>query len=128
MSKSIPAILGIGVVACVLLSLLMKHLVEVDSERARSPYAPALEAKFKARLSGKVRIQEEPVDDGVRLDLFAVVRDDRRLAETADAMGEQLWFAALRAGARPKALVVRLQEEGDGDTHEFAVAAPVGGR
>jgi len=127
-SKSVPAILGIGVAACVLLSLMMKHLVEVESEHQRSEYAPALEAKFRARVAGRVRVIEEGEEGRKRWKLFAVVHDDRKLAQLADDMGQALWLAALRAGDRPDELVVRLQLEGDGATSEFAVAAPTPGR
>ena len=58
MSKSVWSILGIGAAGLILLSLMMQHLAESVVERARSPYAAAVETRLGSKRVGRVRIDK----------------------------------------------------------------------
>ena len=127
-NKSIPTILGIGAAACVLLSMMMKNLVERDAEQKRSPHASLLEARFGAQLVGKVRILDELDGAWIRKKVRAKVRAVRDMRKLANKIGLELWLAVMRAGQRPNEVVVELTDADSGEASSFAVAAPAAGR
>jgi hypothetical protein len=123
-SKSIPAILGLGTAACVVLSLMMKHVVQVEADRSRSPLEAPLAARFGTRLVGPVRVREQL--DGERRRLVVTARvmpglDKRRLAQE---IGREAWFSILRAGEPPAELVVELGDERSADLEAFPAPPP----
>ena len=123
-SKSIPAILGLGAAACVLLSLMMKELVEHESSHRRSPYAPAVESRLGPRLVGAVRIREVDVDGRAQLVVRATVLAGLDKQKLARAIGTEVWLGSQRAGAAPDDVLVRLDDDDGGAIEEFHVPAP----
>ena len=128
MSKSIPVILGLGVAACVLLSLMMKHLVQHQVERTRSPYAPAVETKLGSRLLQPVQIDEERDGDSLRLVVRARVMAGLNKKKLANIIGLEVWLGAQRAGDPPQSVGVILTDDDDGEPLEVEVKAPRGTR
>jgi hypothetical protein len=123
-TKSITAILGLGTAACVMLSLMMKHLVTVESDRSRSPLAAPLATRLGTRLVGPLRIRDEQVGERRRLVVAAQVTpglDKRRLAQE---IGREAWFLILRAGEPPDEIVVELGDERSADMEAFPAPAP----
>ena len=124
MSKSVLTLLGIGVVGVVLMSFVMRHLVEVASEKGRSPYAAAVESRLGLRRVGPVRLEEQVEGDHVRITVRAKVLaglEKKRLAESA---GKEVWLGALRKGARLDEVLVIVEDDDDGAPETFVVAAP----
>lgn len=122
-SKSMLTILVIGIVGAVMMSLMMKHLVEINTDQNRSPYAAAVESRLAAKRLGPVRITQELDGEGVHLTVCAKVLaglDKRALA--ADA-GLEVWLGALRAGTKLDAVTVVLDDD-DGEAIAFAIPAP----
>ena len=129
MSKSVWSILGIGAAGLILLSLMMQHLAESVVERARSPYAAAVETRLGSKRVGRVRIDK--VQDGGRAQftLRATVLPGFAVQKVAEAAGCELWLGAMRAGDRVDEVLVTLREEGqDGAGAAFVVPRPQGGR
>lgn len=132
MSKSILTILIIGIVGAILMSFVMKHLVELTTERERSPFAPAVEMRLGSKLIGSVRITKERAaktqssnqPSQVQLVVHGRVLaglDKRRLAEDA---GREVWFGSMRAGETPSAVRVVLDDDDGGKACEFDIAKP----
>ncbi|MCB9878733.1 MAG: hypothetical protein H6835_14145 [Planctomycetes bacterium] len=128
MSKSILVILGLGAAGCVLLSLMMKQLVGLEADRARSPYLPVLENKFGARLVGPLRIDEQRVGEGEgarrRLTVRGRVLGGLDKQRMADAMGFEVWLGAMRAGDAPDELRVVLGDDDGGELLDVDVPRP----
>lgn len=123
-SKSGLIILVIGLIGAILMSLGMKHLVEVQSDRDRSPYCATVESRLGAKLLGPVRIGTERDQEKVHLTVRARVLaglDKQRLANSA---GLEVWLGALRAGARLDAVSVVLDDDDGGEAEEFAILPP----
>jgi hypothetical protein len=116
-------ILVIGLMGAVLMSLVMKHLVEVKADRERSPYAAAVESRLGAKRLGPVRIEQEAVGDQVQLTVHARVLSGLDKQRIADAVGLEVWLGAMRAGNKLDVVLVALQDE-DQDTEPVAVAIP----
>jgi hypothetical protein len=107
-----------------MMSLMMKHLVEINADQNRSPYAAAVESRLAAKRLGPVRITEQLDGEDVHLTVCAKVLaglDKRALA--ADA-GLEVWLGALRAGAKLDAVTVVLDDDDGGEAVAFAIPAP----
>lgn len=117
-------ILAIGLIGMVLMSLVMKHLVEVTSERSRSPYASAVEARLGSRRVGKVIIEEESVRGEVHLTVRVRVLEGSNKQRLADALGREVWLGALRAGAKVGAVAVVLDDGVRDGQVEFSIPGP----
>lgn len=124
MSKSILSLVAIGIVGTVLLSLIMRHLVEVAAERERSPYAAAVENRLGTRRIGPIQIEEQAEGDHVRITVNATIMAGIPKKKLADAAGKEVWLGALRKGARLDEVVVVLGDEDGGKPASFVVAAP----
>jgi hypothetical protein len=123
-SKSGLTILVIGLIGAILMSLGMKHLVEVQSDRDRSPYCATVESRLGAKLLGPVRIGTERDQEKVHLTVRARVLaglDKQRIAKSA---GLEVWLGALRAGARLDAVSVVLADDDGGEAEEFEILPP----
>ncbi|MFO1030553.1 MAG: hypothetical protein U1F60_05715 [Planctomycetota bacterium] len=128
MSKSPMVIAGLGVAACALLSLMMKQAVSLSSERAKVPYAEALEARFGPRLAAPLRIRDEHTDEGARLVVLARFAPGVDAAKTALAIGEEVWMHAARAGTAARELVVVERDAANREVRRHPVARPTLGR
>lgn len=123
-SKSGLTILIIGFIGAILMSLGMKHLAEVKTDRDRSPYCATVESRLGAKRLGPVTIVEER--DGEKVHLTVHVRvlaglDKKRLADSA---GLEVWIGALRGGTRLDAVSVVLDDDDGGEAETFAIASP----
>ncbi|HEB52704.1 MAG TPA: hypothetical protein ENI87_05570 [bacterium] len=128
MSKSVPTILGFGAVGAILLSLMMKHLVEVKAEREDSPYAAMVESRLGSRLVGRVRIDRDVSTGGERLRVRAVVLSGLDLGRLARVAGREVWTGALRSGRPPSEVrVVLVADDGD-ESVEVLVPPPAAPR
>ncbi|MFK7740764.1 MAG: hypothetical protein AB8H80_10605 [Planctomycetota bacterium] len=132
MSKSVPTILVFGALATIALSLMMRHLADVKSERAGSPYAPAVENALGSKVIGSLRIEPSarakdhaPPDELV---VHARVSPGAADQRTADRAGHALWLGAMRAGRAPRAVAVVLTDDETGEERSFEVARPLGRR
>jgi hypothetical protein len=126
-SKSGLTILIIGFIGAILMSLGMKHLAEVKTDRSRSPYCATVESRLGAKRLGPVVIVEE--HDGERVHLTVRARvlaglDKKRLADSA---GLEVWLGALRGGARVDAVSVVLDDDDGGEAETFAIPSPTTG-
>lgn len=128
MSKSPLVIAGIGIVACALLSLTMKQALSLSSERAKVPYAEALEARFAQQLAAPLQIRDERTDTGVRLVVLARFAAGVDAAKTAAAIGAEVWMHAGRAGTKAVELVVVERDAANREVRRFPFARPAPGR
>jgi hypothetical protein len=117
-------ILAMGLIGMVLMSLMMKHLVEVKSDYNRSPYAAAVEARLGSRRLGPVRIEEEISDGRVHLTVRTKVIAGRNKKRLAESVGLELWLGILRAGTKVETVSVVMDDEDGGDPVSFAIAPP----
>ena len=129
MSKSVWSILGIGAAGLILLSLMMQHLAESVADRARSPYAAAVESRLGSKRVGRVRIDKVQADGRAQFSVHATVLAGSAVRKVAESAGRELWLGAMRAGERVDEVLVTLREEGqDGAGAAFVVPRPQGGR
>ena len=129
MSKSVWSILGIGAAGLILLSLMMQHLAESVADRARSPYAAAVESRLGSKRVGRVRIDKVQADGRAQFSVQATVLAGFAVRKVAESAGRELWLGAMRAGERVDEVLVTLREEGqDGAGAAFVVPRPQGGR
>jgi hypothetical protein len=126
-SKSGLTILVIGLIGAILMSLGMKHLVEVQSERDRSPYCATVESRLGAKLLGPVKIGAEHDGEEVHLTVRARVLVGLNKERLAKSAGLEVWLGALRAGARLDAVTVVIGDEDGGEAQVFAIASPMTG-
>lgn len=124
MSKSVLTILVIGFVGAILMSLGMKHLVEVKNDRDRSPYCAAVESRLGAKRMGPVTIREVKDGEKVTLVVEATVLAGLDKQRLADSAGLEVWLGALRKGARVDAVQVVLDDDDGGEPETFAIASP----
>ena len=123
-SKSVLTLVAIGIVGAVLMSLVMRHLVEVAAERERSPYAAAVETRLGTKRVGPVKLEELAVGENVRIVVSATVMAGFNKQKLADSAGQEVWLGALRKGARLDEVVVVLGDDDQGSPETFVVPAP----
>ncbi len=123
-SKSVLTLLVIGIVGAILLSLVMRHLVEVATETDRSPYTAAVESRLGSRRVGRVSIEEQVEADHVRLTVRATVLVGLNKRPLAESAGQEVWLGAMRKGARLDEVVVVMSDDDHGKAETFVVAAP----
>ncbi|MBL8735335.1 MAG: hypothetical protein JNL12_02795 [Planctomycetes bacterium] len=128
MSKSPMVIAGLGIAACALLSLMMKQAISLTSERAKVPYAEALEARFGQKLAAPLQIRDEQTDAGARLVVLARFEPGVDAAQTAAAIGAEVWMHATRAGTPARELVVVERDAANRELRRFPFARPAPGR
>ena len=121
-------IAGLGIAACALLSLMMKQAMSLSSERAKVPYAAALEARFAQELAAPLQIRDERTDAGVRLVVLARFEPGVDAAKTAAAIGAEVWMHAARAGTKATELVVVERCAANREVRRFPFARPALGR
>lgn len=121
-------IAGLGIAACALLSLMMKQAMSLSSERAKVPYAAALEARFAQELAAPLQIRDERTDAGVRLVVLARFEPGADAARMAAAIGAEVWMHAARAGTRASELVVVERDAANREVQRFPFARPAPGR
>ena len=123
-SKSLIAIGGLGAGACLLLSWMMQHLLQVQQECFKPPLAQQLEEQFERRLVGPVRVAEVRKEGrlhlAVRLSVLAGL-PKRRIAESVGAVA---WNHALAAGADLAAVVVEVGDDEHGPVTVLSVPRP----
>ena len=124
MSKSLLAIGALGAAACLVMSLMMQHLLEVKQQRDKSPLELELEARFEGRLVGPVKVVTEQ-DAGktrlrVQLSVLAGLRKDR----VAEAVGTQTWDLVQGTAVRPHEVVVEVGDEDRGPVTTKSVPRP----
>jgi hypothetical protein len=122
-TKSIYAVAGLGLGSCLLLSLMMQHLLELRTEREKSPLALEIQDQFGGRLVGPVDVvitegERRRID--VRLRILAGL-DKRRFGRT---VGEQVWRSVLGTRHEPSEIVVLVGDEDDGPIESVAVSKP----
>ena len=127
-SKSGLIILVIGLIGAVLMSLGMKHLVEVQAERNRSPYCASVESRLGAKLIGSIKIGEQYDGERVHLTVRARVLAGLNKERLAKLAGLEVWLGALRAGARLDDVSVVIDDEDGGEAEVFAIASPMASR
>jgi len=124
-SKSIYAILGIGLGSCVLLSYMMQHLLKVRTEHSRSPVVAELAEVLGDRLCGEITLSTSD-SDGRRVTSvsFAVLAGLQRqnLATTA---GNIVW-RGLAGAAEPDVVRVSVEDEDGAKAVVVDVPRPLG--
>jgi hypothetical protein len=110
--KSVYAIAGIGAVGCLLLSYMMKHLLEVKTENSASPVAIELRDMAGRSIVGDVDVQVV-MENGVRT---MIVRLEARQGvdrqKWATGLGRLLWRRALALREPPAR--IRFEVAGEG--------------
>lgn len=127
-SKSTVAIAVMGLLACGVLSLLMKQVVGLQAEQRRAPWLPAVEARFDERIVGPALVRDESVDDGVRVVVSVRAEQGVDAARLAQAIGADVWLHLGRAGSAAKELVVAVRHGEGGTPQRFPIAHPAPGR
>jgi hypothetical protein len=127
-SKSTVAIAVMGLLACGVLSLLMKQVVGLQAEQRRAPWLPAVEVRFDERIVGPVMVRDEPIDDGVRVVVSVRAEPGVDAARLAQAIGADVWLHLGRAGSAAKELVVAVRHGEGGAPRRFPIAHPAPGR
>ncbi|HEX6813270.1 MAG TPA: hypothetical protein VF384_16735 [Planctomycetota bacterium] len=125
MSKSIYAILGIGIAACVLLSLVMKNLVEFKQQRAAPQLQLLLEEKFASQLTGPIRLEEIRVDGTPRLVANTCVTARLPKDRFAQNIGSTMWQQVQSTGMKAKEIEVRVSDERGGAPMSFMIPCPM---
>src|SRR5262245_38283317 len=74
-SKNVYIVGGIGAAGCLMLSLMMQHLLKVQSERSHSPVAAELEEACAEHLVGAVDVQTRTVDGAQTMIVRMTARD-----------------------------------------------------
>ena len=127
-SKSTVAIAVMGLLACGVLSLLMKQVVGLQAEQRRAPWLTAVEARFDEGIFGPVLVRDEPLADGVRVVVSVRVEPGVDAARLAQALGAEVWLHLGRAGTAAKELVVSVRRGEGGEPQRFPIAHPAPGR
>lgn len=90
-SKSLLAIAGIGVAGCILLSSMMKQLVQHKQANAEAPPFAAIERRHQQQLVGALQVHEESVGMTSRLVVRGRVAAGVDKRALATAMAAELW-------------------------------------
>lgn len=126
-TKSLVIMGCVGLAGCVVLSLLMKQAVTLQTERQQVAFLPAVAAKFASQLAAPLRLREERIGGQARLVASARLvagGDPQRFAE---ALAAEIWLHVRRAGnpARQIDLQVRVA---DGAPLQIVSPRPAPGR
>lgn len=97
--KSPLIIVALGAVGCVLMGILMKEAMAIDSQLRQLPFQPALTARFGTHLDGPLRVQEERLHGVPGLLASGGVRAGVVAEPLARAIGAELWLHAMRGGS-----------------------------
>ena len=122
--KSIYAIAGLGIAACVMLSLMMKNLVEVQQQRASPQLQQLLEEKFGAQLAAPARLREESVNGRLRLVASACVTAGLAKDRFAEAVGSTIWEQVSSLDMKTKEVEVVVSDERGGAPVSFVIPRP----
>lgn len=120
MGRANITIAGLGLAACLFLSMLMKNALQIQTETDVPPVVREIQEEFGSRLSGPPgwRVEELPAGKVGELELASYSGvGQERLAET---LGRYTWR---RVGSAIDALVVTVASEGR-PTRRFQVGAP----
>lgn len=123
-SKSVIAVAGIGLAACLGLSVAMQRLLAIQQQQSRSPLALEIEAQWEGRLVGPVRITQEPMPEGfqtlVRMRVLAGLQKERM----AVATGGTVWRHALQQRDPPREVAVAVADEDGAAPEVFMIPPP----
>lgn len=124
-SKSLIAVGGMGLVSCLLLSLMMQHLLKVQVEKQRPTTVTELEELFRSQLAGPVQTQTVDRDGRrtvvVRMRVLAGL-NKQRLATSA---GGVVWRRALQESMdAPDGVLFEIGDDGAGRVEEIPVPRP----
>lgn len=90
-SKTVLAIVGIGIGGCLLLSLMMKQLVQHQVARQEAPLVPGLMKIFGKQLAGPLATREEFEGASLRLVVHGRVAPQQDKQALAAAIGNEVW-------------------------------------
>lgn len=90
-SKSILAIVGLGIGGCLLLSLMMKQLMQHQAVKQQVASPPVLAAAFGKQLVGPLSVREEHEGGAVRLVVHGRVAAKQDKLALATAIGAEVW-------------------------------------
>ena len=91
MSKTILAIVGIGIAGCLLLSLTMRQLVQHQLVQREAPGLPAVSARFAERLAGPLAMHEEHHGMSTRLVVSGRAASNEDQQSLAGAIAAEVW-------------------------------------
>lgn len=126
-TKSLVIMGCVGLAGCVMLSLLMKQAVTLQTERTQVPFLPAVAAKFAPQLAAPLRLREERTGGQTRLMASARLWEGGDPQRFAEALAAEIWLHVRRAGnpARQIELQVRVA---DGAPLQIVLPRPAPGR
>jgi len=123
-AKSVIAVAGIGLAACLGLSVAMQRLLAIRQQQSRSLLEQEIEAQLEGRLVGPVRVTREPMPAGfqalVRMRALAGLQKER----LAVAAGATVWRHALRERELPCEVAVAVADEDGGVAENFLIPPP----
>lgn len=123
--KSIYAIAGLGIAGCIMLSLMMKNLVQMQQHRSASPQLQQLlEAKFGAQLVTPLQLHEESVNGRVRLMASACVTAALKKDRFAETVASTIWQQLSSADTKTKEVEVVVSDERGGTAVTFVFDRP----
>ena len=123
--KSIYAIAGLGIVGCVMLSLMMKNLVQIQQHRPASPQLlQLLEAKFAAQLVTPLQLREESANGRVRLVASACVTAGLKKDRFAETVGSTIWQQVSGPETKTTEVEVLVSDERGGTAVSFVFPRP----
>jgi len=91
MGRSNYAILVLGFAGTVILSLCMKHVLQVAQEHQWSPVGAEIVARFGERLDGEVSVRLQPSSRGPRAAVRIQPIPGESLRKVAYEVGEYVW-------------------------------------
>lgn len=125
MSKSIFVISGLGLVSCVLLSLMMQHLLKVKVERKRSPLVIELEELFRSQLAGPIETEFQDRDGKRTLVVHIKIVGGIQKQRLGISLGGLVWRRALSGTDEPpQALLLAVGDDAGGKVEEILVPRP----
>jgi len=123
--KSIYAIAGLGIAGCIMLSLMMKNLVQMQQHRSASPQLQQLlEAKFAAQLVTPLQLREETLNGRVRIVAAACVTAGLKKDRFAETLGATIWQQVSGSDTKTQEVEVLVGDERGGTAVSFVFPRP----
>src|SRR5262245_39446058 len=125
-SKNVYIVGAIGAAGCLMLSLMMQHLLKVQTERSHSPVAEELKEACADHLVGAIEVQTRTVDGAQTMIVRMTVRDGDKADALARTASDLIWRRAYKWSDSPDRLRVEVAHTAGDKAPAVAETGPPG--